>query len=345
MRTVRFKADKNLEQAYYHCISRVVDRRFVLGKAEKEKFVKIMRGYEDFCGLRLVTFCVMSNHFHALLEVPRRPPCQLLPGDDELVRRLHAIDCRLIAGTVEQDLARFRSEGHHGAAEELRERFFRRMWDVSWYMRLVKQRFTQWLNSRDGRTGTLWEGRFHSVLVEAKGSILATMAAYIDLNPVRAGIVTDPKDFRWSGYGEAVAGRKLAREGLATAISFRLGDPGQKKITTGRALALYRSYLYESGPARAAGIDGTKARRGFTPEEIAKVLADGGKLELEQALLCRIRYFSAGAVLGSRAFLESVFHSHRNCFGPRRKTAARPLRELNAPGLFVARALRVRPIG
>jgi len=345
MRTTRFKADKNQEQAYYHCISRVVDRRFALGEAEKEKFVKIMRGYEDFCGIHLVTFCVMSNHLHALLEVPRRPPSELLPSDAELVRRLHVISCPLVAATVEQDLARFRSEGHHRAAEELRERFFRRMWDVSWYMRLVKQRFTQWLNSRDGRTGTLWEGRFHSVLVEAKGSILATMAAYIDLNPVRAGIVADPKDYRWSGYGEAAAGLKLAREGLATAISLRMGNPGQKKIAPGRALALYRSHLYQSGPARAAGTDGTKPRRGFTPEEIAKVLADGGKLELQQALLCRVRYFCAGAVLGSRAFVESVFRAHRNCFGPKRKTAARPLREIKAPGLFVARALRVRPIG
>jgi len=342
MRTVRFKADKNQEQAYYHCISRVVDRRFALGEVEKEKFVKIMRAYEDFCGVRLLTFCVLDNHFHVLVEVPRRPPPEQLPNDAELVRRLHAIKCDLVAATVEDDLARFRQAGHHQAAEELRERFFRRMWDVSWYIRLLKQRFTQWLNSRDGRCGTLWEGRFRSVLVEGKGSILATMAAYIDLNPIRAGIVDDPKDYHWSGYGEAAAGGKLAREGLKIALSFRLENQTFSSI---QALALYRSYLYESGQACQAGPNGEKARRGFTREEIAKVLANGGKLELEQALLCRVRYFCAGAVLGSREFLEGVFQNHRNCFGPKRKTAARPLREFNAPGLFVARALRVRPLG
>ena len=91
MRTVRFKADKDQDQAYYHCISRIVDRRFVLGEAEKEKFVKIMRGYEDFCGVRLLTFCVLSNHFHVLLEVPKRPSPELLPSDAELIRRLHVI--------------------------------------------------------------------------------------------------------------------------------------------------------------------------------------------------------------------------------------------------------------
>ena len=240
MRTVRFKADDNLEQAYYHCISRVVERRFALGEAEKEKFVKIMRGYEDFCGVRLLTFCIMSNHFHALVEIPRRPPPEGLPSDAELVQRLHAIECDKVAEEVEDDLARYRTAGNVQAAEELRERFFRRMWDVSWYIRLLKQRFTQWLNSRDRRSGTLWEGRFRSVLVEAKGTTLATMAAYIDLNPIRAGIVNDPKDYRWSGYGQAAAGNKLAREGLRIAISIRLIN---QTPTVAQALAIYRSYL------------------------------------------------------------------------------------------------------
>ncbi|MGE3312392.1 MAG: transposase, partial [Limisphaerales bacterium] len=65
--------------------------------------------------------------------------------------------------------------------------FHARMYDVSAFMKLVKQRFTQWYNRRVGRKGTLWEDRFRSVLVEGAGDALVTMAAYIDLNPVRAG--------------------------------------------------------------------------------------------------------------------------------------------------------------
>ena len=64
-----------------------------------------------------------------------------------------------------------------------------------------------------GGKGTLWEERFKSVLVE-DGHAARTMAAYIDLNPVRAGMVDDPKDYRWCSYAEAVAGKKRAREGL-----------------------------------------------------------------------------------------------------------------------------------
>jgi len=261
------------------------------------------------------------------------------------VRKVYATGCEHTAATLEEDLNRFRTAGDETAAEELRERFFRRMWDISWYMRLLKQRFSQWFNRCNLRAGTLWESRFCSVLVEGTGSTVATMAAYIDLNPIRAGIVQDPKDYRWSGYGEASAGKQLASEGLRAAIAIRLQN---QKVTLPKALAVYRSYLYESGSVRAGNSNGPKAqrpRRGFSREEIAEVLAKGGRLDLDQALLCRVRYFCAGAVLGSRAFVERVFQSHRDCFGLNRKTAARPLRELNTPELFVARALRVRPLG
>ena len=47
--------------AIYHCISRVVDRRFILGDAEREQFVTFLRAYEAFCQVRVLTFCVMSN--------------------------------------------------------------------------------------------------------------------------------------------------------------------------------------------------------------------------------------------------------------------------------------------
>jgi putative transposase len=78
-------------------------------------------------------------------------------------------------------------------------------------MKAVQLRFSLWYNSRTGRRGTLWENRFTSVIVEEEQRALRTMAAYIDLNPVRAGMVTDPADYRWSGYAEAMAGKARSR--------------------------------------------------------------------------------------------------------------------------------------
>lgn len=82
MRTARVKMDGT---GYYHCVSRVINREFVLGEEEKEHFVKLIRRYEIFCGVRVVTHCVMSNHFHILVEVPRRPGTESLPSDEDLV--------------------------------------------------------------------------------------------------------------------------------------------------------------------------------------------------------------------------------------------------------------------
>ena len=56
--------DKDAPLAFYHCVSRIVDRNFVLGDLEKEHFVKLMRAYETFCGVRVITFCIMTNDFH-----------------------------------------------------------------------------------------------------------------------------------------------------------------------------------------------------------------------------------------------------------------------------------------
>ncbi len=90
--------------------------------------------------------------------------------------------------------------------ERVRAKFLRRMWDLSEFMKTLKQKFTGWFNRLHERVGTLWESRFKSVIVDGSWNSLVRVAAYIDLNAVRAGLVEDPKDYRWCGYGEAVAG-------------------------------------------------------------------------------------------------------------------------------------------
>ena len=150
----------------------MINREWVLGDAEKEELTGLLRRYEDFCGVRLVTFCVMSNHFHALVEVPGAAAfAENTLSDEELVRRVRVAQMSYGAGTLKQELGALRAEGTESAtaaAGRLRERFLCRMGDVSWFMRLVKQRFTQWHNKRHGRTGTLWEDRFRSVLVQGR---------------------------------------------------------------------------------------------------------------------------------------------------------------------------------
>ena len=92
------------------------------------------------------------------------------------------------------------------------------MRDLSMYMKDLKQRFSQWYNRCHGRRGTLWEERYRALLVEGTDHALLTIASYIDLNPVRAGICDDPKDYRFCGYSEAVGGNRTAIECLKTLL-------------------------------------------------------------------------------------------------------------------------------
>jgi hypothetical protein len=158
------------------------------------------------------------------------------------------------------------------------------MHDVSWFMKTVNQRFSKWFNRTHERFGPLWCDRFKSVLVEGERHALRTVAAYIDLNPVRAGLVADPKDYRFSGYGEAVAGRRAAREGLSGV------DP---------SLAGYRQTLYGVGSESKEGKATIPAAEARTVIE-----SERGNLPLSEALRCRFRFFTEGIVLGSASFVE-----------------------------------------
>ena len=76
-------------------------------------------------------------------------------------------------------------------------------------MKRVAGRQTRYLNKLEKRTGSLWEGRFKSSTISADEYLLAC-SRYVELNPVRAGIVADPKDYRWSSYGSKTGNKKEA---------------------------------------------------------------------------------------------------------------------------------------
>jgi hypothetical protein len=216
--------------------------------------------------------------------------------------------------------------------EELREGLRRRRGDVSAFMKELKQRFSNWFNKQHSRFGTLWAERFKSVLVEDQPGVVQTVAAYVDLNPVRAGLVTDPKEYRWCGYAEAVAGSAVARRGLA---SFHR-SPEWSEV--GRE---YREVLLVT-----SGRAGRSGKVVLEPEAIRRELKREGVLTMGQVLRLRVRYFSDGVVLGSRNYVNGIFAEYRDRFGPRRRSGARRLRGLEALGdLATLRDLQVDVVG
>lgn len=321
----------------YHVVSRIVDRTFRMDDQEKEIFRNMMRRAEAFCGVRVLTYAVMANHFHILVEVPERVGVD----DAELVRRMTILYGKVYVANALRQWAEWRRTGATYLVEEQQNRLRARMFDISAFVKTVKQRYSMSYNGRHDRRGTLWEDRFKSVLVENSESAKATVAAYIDLNPVRAKVAADPKDYRWSGYGEACAGGKLAREGLAAVHASRW----MEQLGTWRHVSKrYRVLLYTAGEEKHAAYGGRVARPGIATAEVDRVIDNGGKMTVQQALRCRVRYFSDGMAIGGKAFVDGVFESNRRFFGPKRKNGARKMRVADWGDLRVARALRINPL-
>ena len=337
-------------RSFYHVMSRVVDRRKVFEAKDKEVFRKILRNQEAFTGVRIVTYCLMSNHFHLLLEVPDR---ETLPPLDEadLLEVLPLLYPGDVVEGVKQELERARAAGDEAWHREILSRYERRRGDLGLFLKEVKLRITFYLNKRLGRTGTLWEGRYKSVLVEDTEQALLTISAYIDLNPIRAGLVSKPEDYRWCGYAEAVAGGRRgqkAREGLGLMLGEALQDPEFRQDWR-RTASRYRMFLYQDGREVTADPEsGQRGRRGFSEAEVEAVVDREGVLTVPQALRHRVRYFCDGAVLGSAAFVNAVFEREqtlRRRFGEKRTTGARRMRGAEWGELRVLRDLQKDVMG
>jgi len=107
------------------------------------------------------------------------------------------------------------------------------------FMQALGRRYVRWFNARHRRTGTLWEGRYRSTVVETDRYLLACMR-YIELNPLRAGLVDDPAAYRWSSHRHQLG---LTVDPLITehAVYWALGNtPFERQLA-------YRR-LFEQGP-------------------------------------------------------------------------------------------------
>ena len=349
MRRRRLLNERGL--SYYHCVSRVIERRFIFGEQERERFRKLMRNQEAFSGVRVLTWACLSNHFHVLVAVEEKggeavqSEMQRLVDDDaaflarlrflyetdaleEIESLLKSIRTASIANGVDSgrdDESGDRSTRHlEWKAKEIRrikQPYLDRMHDLSCFVGELKQRVSQWYNLRNERKGPLWEDRFTSVLVQGTPGVLATVAAYIDLNAVRAGIVKEPKDWRWCGYAEAAAAQSLAREGIYEVLG-EAENVSRDGASWRRVHQRYRSILICEG-VQLRDEEGRVVRKGLTSEELEAAEGRGFELPRSELLLHRVRYFTDGLVLGSADFVGGIFKRKRRSLGLKRRVGPR----------------------
>ncbi len=333
----------------YHVMTRTVGAEKIFDAEDLEALRLIIRKMSRFSGVKLMTYCLLKNHFHLLVRVPskegylrrfedkKNKAGELLEaegmGEDRLMAHLSILYSKAYMNQLRRELVDMRERGLESAAEVFLEKYKRRFCDLSLFVKEVKERFSRWYNRKHQRIGTLWAGRFKSVLVE-DGIALRTMASYIDLNPVRAGIVEDPKDYRWCGYAEAVAGSRDARRGLCRVMELPQDTwddrkhPHTGEIAQGSG-AWYRCWLMQDG-MQVREDEGTrshhvKIRKGVPEEKAAESLENQGMSPPIELILSQAKYLSEGLAIGSQSFVEGLFEKNRKLFGVQRKTTAKPI--------------------
>ena len=207
-RVNRIKADG---VSYYHVISRIANQAFLLkGARIKDTVVNMLYRAAEFSGVDVLSYVVMDNHFHLCIRIPEK----MVVPEEEVLRRIGVLYGEDRMEDIRCNLEELRKDGDDEAVGVLIEKYRARMGDLSEFMKTFKQRVTQWFNANNGHEGTLWSGRFKSVLME-EGKYVSNVVDYIHNNPVRAGIVKRVRDYRWSAAGATTIGDSRALKGLS----------------------------------------------------------------------------------------------------------------------------------
>ena len=188
-----------VRDGHYHLMSRTTGREFLLGSGTlKTKIVAALKAAADFSGVKLKAYCIMDDHFHVVCEI-RKPGSQV--SEREVLRRIGVLKGTEFADMLESHWAELRRIGMEAAVEDQLRGWRRRMHDVSQFVKTFKETVDRLYKSRQSRCGGLWSGRFKSTLIDSQG-YLGTCIRYVELNPVRAGIVRRTADYAWSSASD-----------------------------------------------------------------------------------------------------------------------------------------------
>ena len=295
------------EKAVYHVMSRTALDGFPLRDVEKDFMLDLIKRFSALYFTEILGFCLMGNHFHLLVK--------MIP------------DHRFTDGQIKKRFEAFygdRREFAEGQIPYWREKLS----SLSEFVREIKVGFARYYNRRHNRRGYFWGDRFKSVIVD-KGETLANCLAYIDLNPVRAGIVDRPEDYRWSSLGYHIQTENKDRF-LSTDFGLKEFNVKSKKDRIRR----YRRYVYEAG-----AIDRPDKMQAQVID--AKVVAKERKKDFEISRISRFRhrtrYFTDSGIIGSKEFVAEHYQRFKHLFYSKHEKKPKPIKGLE--GLYSLKRL------
>jgi hypothetical protein len=194
-------------------------------------------------------------------------------------------------------------------------------------MKEIKQSFSWYYNKRHNRRGTLWGERFKSVIVE-NGETLVNCLAYIDLNPLRAGMVERPEDYRWNSLGYYI---QTGNKGNFLSTDFGLKEfnppPADKCLKSQKErVRRYRRYVYEAG-----AIDRADKMQAKVIDDKVMEKERRNKFEISRInrFRYRTRYFTDSGIIGSKAFVSTNYQRFKHHFYAKHEKKPKPIKGLD----------------
>jgi REP element-mobilizing transposase RayT len=279
-------------------MSRTALDGFPLEDIEKDFMLELIKRLSALYFTEILGFCLMGNHFHLLVKMI--PEGQFT--DDEIQNRFET----------------FFGESREFAEGQI-PYWREKLSSLSELVREIKVGFARYYNRRHNRRGYFWGDRFKSVIVD-KGETLVNCLAYIDLNPLRAGIVDRPEDYRWSSLGYHIQTENKDRF-LSTDFGLKEFSVRSKKERIRR----YRRYVYEAGSLNR-------------PEKMqaqvidTKVVAKERKKAFEISRISRFRHrtrhFTDSGIIGSKEFVSANYQRFKHLFYSKHEKKPKPIKGL-----------------
>ena len=296
----------------YMITNRVIGGSFIFGDKEKQHFLNLLLEGQHRHAYRVVDYVILDNHYHCILEIP---PPQEMNRDQVFEKWIQTKGSRSVTDPGDDVLDAYKEKIH----------------DLSFVVGNFEQRFVQWYNLRKERLGSLFN-RFDSVVI-GDGHALISLMAYITLNPVRAGMISDPAEYHWCGYAQRLGQGPLTNHDidLVSDVYQSLLLPAQlTQLSDKRQLELlwkyFRIRLLRANPKDLHGVDGKINGKYCCDRTMTDKLVENDKsLELNQAdhFMLKLRFATKGIAIGSEQFVEGILSSCGRVLGYKRVHHAR----------------------
>ena len=263
-------------------MSRTALDGFPLGDIEKDFLLDLIRKISKLYLFEILWFYLMGNH----LLVKMFPEYKFT--DEDIKNRY--------VGFYDDDRA-----FAYGQIPSLREKLS----NLSEFVREIKVGFARYYNRRHNRRGYFWGDRFKSVIVE-KGKTLINCLAYIDLNPLRAGIVSRPEEYRWNSLGYHI---QTGNKDDFLSLDFGLKEFGI--LNAEERLNSYRRYIYEAGALDRSG----KPNAGVIENNVLdKERKNDFELKRVRRFRYRTCYFTESGIIGTKEFVSINYQRFKDIF-------------------------------